>query len=144
MFLLERQRVALLNGYFIGESDGPLYLKHGPAPLVAVCRTNFPANPRGSARPSPYADVDLCVDLSREFRAPATGGALKRLEGVAFRRLLSLSNLWTAPRLRARGIWLPFRVFVENKGQIGFVRFFRFGFDGDPRFCIRAGLLESL
>jgi len=57
---------------------------------------------------------------------------------------LSLSNLWTAPRLRARGIWLPFRVFVENKGQIGFVRFFRFGFDGVPLIVTGRDFLDFL
>ena len=62
---------------------------------------------------------------------------MKKPEGVAFRPLLSLSRFGSAARPAAGGIGVRFRAFVENKWKIGFVRFFRFGFDTLTRIVTR-------
>jgi hypothetical protein len=72
------------------------------------------------------------------------GGALKKPEGVAFRPLLSLSRFGSAARPAAGGIGVRSRAFVENKWKIGFVRFFRFGFDGLPRIVTGPYFLDFL
>jgi hypothetical protein len=70
------------------------------------------------------------------------GGTLKKSEQVSFRRLLPL--LGSATRLRGVEFGHRFERLLKTNGQIGSVRFYRFGFDTLPQIVTGPDFLDFL
>jgi len=130
------------TGHFIGESDGPLYLKHGAAALVAVCRTNFRRNGLGNGYGPVYT---WCIGMARACSfglfggqgvpggqrrraawdpTPAGGRRVEKAGRGCISSTFVAFGILDCASPPARGILLPFRGLLKTRVGLGSFGFF--------------------